>query len=165
MFKIGDYVVHSGHGVCLIVDKIFDSNLHKDFYKLQTIHNNMSIKMPCDKANSLLRSILSKEDLAKIMNEAILLSDEYIKDNKERKNKFQTLIMSNDINDTILLLKSLYHLSDDKKKEKKTLGSFDTQFLQQAERKLFNEVAIAIGISSLEAKDYVYEHLKVTKVI
>ena len=53
----------------------------------------------------------------------------------------------------------LYTIADEKKKEKKVLGSFDTQFLQQAERKLFNEVAIACSMSKQEAEEYIQKKL------
>ena len=81
-------------------------------------------------------------------------------DNKERKNEFQELITSNNVNDTIQLLRYLYNLANDKKKEKKSLGSFDSQFLQQAERKLFNELAISANISKEEAHNYIINALK-----
>ncbi len=164
MFVIGDYVMHNGHGLCVILDLIHNETLDNDFYKLQTIHNKMSIMMPCDKATQFLRPILSKQSLIKAMNDSVILSNEYVKDNKERKIIFQQLITSNDIVDTIRLLKMLYHLSDDKKIEKKTLGSFDTQFLQQAEKKLFNETAVVMNMTIEDAKNYIYERLKAQPV-
>ncbi|MDE6584018.1 MAG: hypothetical protein K2K15_01325, partial [Anaeroplasmataceae bacterium] len=92
------------------------------------------------------------------------LSSDYVKDNKERRMIFQQLIISNDIKDTLHLLKMLYRISEDKKLEKKTLGSFDTQFLQQAERKLFNEVEIATGMNKSEVQALIYNHLKANYV-
>lgn len=160
MFKIGDYVVHSGHGVCSIIDKYTNPTFNKDFYKLETIHNKMTIMMPLDKADAFLRPVIEKNELLQIINASVEISDEYPKDNKERKNEFQILVTSNNINDTIKLLKCLYKLNDDKKKEKKTLGSFDTQFLQQAERKLFNEIAISAKMTKEEAHMYLSERLK-----
>ncbi|MDE5715941.1 MAG: hypothetical protein K2I42_07430 [Anaeroplasmataceae bacterium] len=164
MFVIGDYVMHNGHGLCIILDQIHNDSLNNDFYKLQTIHNKMSIMMPCDKANSFLRPILTKQNLTKAISDSVVLSSEYMKDNKERKIKFQQLITSNNITDTIQLLKMLYHLIEDKKLEKKTLGSFDTQFLQQAEKKLFNETAIVLNMNLEDAKNYIYERLKAQPV-
>ena len=160
MYKIGDYVVHNGHGVCTILDETFNQTLNKEFLKLETIHNKMSIMMPKDKINDFLRPILSKEEIIKYINEGSNYSNEYNKDNKERKNEFQELITSNNIADTVKLLRFLYQLSIDKKKEKKTLGSFDSQFLQQAERKLFNELAISADISKEEAHLYIINFLK-----
>ena len=160
MYKIGDYVVHNGHGVCTILDETFNETMNKSFFKLETIHNKMSIMMPKDKTDAFLRPILSKDEIIKAINEGINYSKEYNKDNKERKNEFQELVTSNNINDTIKLLRFLYQLSIDKKKEKKTLGSFDSQFLQQAERKLFNELAISANISKEEAHLYIINVLK-----
>lgn len=160
MFKIGDFVVHNGHGVCTIIDETFNSTMNKTFLKLETVHNKMSIMMPKDKMNDFLRPILSKDVLVKSINDGANISNEYNKDNKERKNEFQELITSNDVNDTIKLLRFLYNISNDKKKEKKSLGSFDSQFLQQAERKLFNELAISANISKEEAHNYIINVLK-----
>lgn len=165
MYKSGDYVVHNGHGVCLIIEKIHNENLNKDFYKLETIHNKMSIMMPMDKVEDFLRPILTKVEMTEALNNSFLVSSEYIKDNKERKIHFQNLVLSKDINDTIKLLKELYHLAEEKKKEKKSLGSFDSQFLQQAERKLFNEIAITMDITSMEARTYFYSHFEVKQLV
>ena len=160
MYKIGDYVVHNGHGVCTILDESFNQTMNKTFLKLETVHNKMSIMMPKDKTDLFLRPILSKEEIIKAINEGSTYSKDYNKDNKERKNEFQELVTSNKIADTIQLLRFLYQLASDKKKEKKSLGSFDSQFLQQAERKLFNELAISANISKEEAHTFIINILK-----
>ena len=103
---------------------------------------------------------INQMNIIKHINEGSNLSNEYNKDNKERKNEFQELVTSNNVIDTIQLLRYLYQLAIDKKKEKKSLGSFDSQFLQQAERKLFNELAIAANISKEEAHNYIINILK-----
>lgn len=157
MYQKGDYVVHSGHGLCSVLEVNLDA---QGFYRLETFHNKMLIMMPLDKAPLFLRPILSRTEVLKALNDSVLLSEEYIKDNKERKVQFQQLVTSNNIMDTIHLLKMLYHITEDRKLDKKTLGSFDTQFLQQAERKLFNEVAVATGITKDEAQSVIYERLK-----
>lgn len=156
MFEIGDYVVHNGHGLCSITE----IQKEKNIYRLETYHNKMSIMMPIDKASTFLRPILSKNDMNKALNDSVLLSNEYNKDNKERRIYFQQLITSNDIMDTLLLLKMIYKIIEDRRLEKKVLGSFDTQFLQQAEKKLIYEVAVSIGISKDEALNLIYERLK-----
>ncbi len=160
MFKVGDYVVHNGHGLCTILEV----HVEDAYYKLETYYNKMLIKMPLEKASCFLRPILDKTQILKALNDSLLLSDQYTKDNKERKLLFQQLVISNNIMDTIHLLKMLYHIAEDKKAEKKTLGSFDTQFLQQAERKLYNEVAVALKITKDEAHSLVLERLKTEPV-
>ena len=110
MYKIGDYVVHNGHGVCTILDESFNQTMNKTFLKLETIHNKMSIMMPKDKTDVFLRPVLSKEEIIKEINEGANYSKEYNQDNKERKNEFQELITSNNVADTIKLLRFLYSL-------------------------------------------------------
>lgn len=158
MYKIGDFVVHNGHGLCSITSITNDAD--KQFYHLETYYNKMSIMMPLEKAPLYLRPMLGKTEILKAIEDSVLLSSDYVKDNKERKLIFQQLVISNDINDTLHLIKMLYHIAEDKRQEKKTLGSFDTQFLQQAERKLFNEVEVSTGLSKPEAQSLVYNHLK-----
>ena len=72
MFEIGDYVVHNGHGLCTILEvHLEDEN---SFYKLETYHNKMLIKMPLEKANAFLRPMLNKSMIQKALNDALLLS-------------------------------------------------------------------------------------------
>lgn len=160
MLTVGNYIVHSGHGVCTIVDKKYNENMNKHFFYLKTISNNMSIMIPEDKVNDFLRPILSKDECLRIVEEASSLEINYKKDNKERKNQFQILISSNNLMDTLHLLKNLYALSEEKKKEKKTLGSFDTQFFQQAYRKVTDEISIVLGITKLSADEFITSKLK-----
>lgn len=164
MYKIGEYVVHNGHGVCTIIEQTYNENLKMGFYKLESIYNKMTIMMPFDKADLFLRPILQKAELMKLINDAVAISGDYNKDNKERRNEFQVLVSSNNILDTMKLLKMIYHLAADKKTEKKTLGSFDTQFLQQAEKKLLNEVAMTMGITKDDANVLIHERLKTTSL-
>lgn len=158
MYEVGKYVVHNGHGVCKI-NAIIEANPNENFYNLIAISNNMSIKMSCDKAANFLRPILTYDNLTKILDNAYLLSSKYIKDNKERKNQFQKLISSNDINDSLTLLKMICNLAYDKKNEKKTLGTIDTHFLQQVERKLIFEIAIVYDLKPLDSKKLIYEKI------
>ena len=160
MLNIGNYIVHSGHGVCTIVDKKYNENMHKNFYYLKTVSNNMSIMIPEDKTNDFLRPILTKEECKNIIDTASSLNIDYKKDNKERKAQFQILISSNKLIDTLHLLKNLYALSEEKRKEKKSLGSFDTQFFQQAYRKAVDEVAIVLEISKSSADELITSKLK-----
>lgn len=160
MLNIGEYIVHSGHGVCTIVDKKFNENFNKHFFYLKTVSNNMSIMIPEDKVETFLRPILAKDECENIINQASTLEIDYIKDNKERKNQFQVLVSSNKFIDTLHLLKNLFALSEEKKKEKKTLGSFDTQFFQQAYRKAIDEIAIVLEISKLQADELITTKLK-----
>lgn len=159
MYNIGDFVVHSGHGVCRITEKEFKENFNKYFYRLETVSNRMSIMIPDDKAEILLRPLMEKMECQYLLEHLNDVSPAYAKDNKERKNQFHDLIASNNLKDTLHLFKCLYSLIEDKKKEKKTLGSFDTQFLQQTQRKLFDEISIALQISRTQAESYLNEKL------
>ena len=160
MLEINSYIVHSGHGVCTIVDKKFNENMNKFFYYLKTVSNNMSIMIPEDKVDTFLRPILSKKECLSILDSVKLLEINFKKDNKERKVQFQSLICSNNLLDTLLLLKNLYFLSEEKKKEKKTLGSFDSQYYQQAYRKVIDEIIIVLDISKSKADEILFEKLK-----
>ncbi|HIT49732.1 MAG TPA: hypothetical protein IAD46_01765, partial [Candidatus Pelethenecus faecipullorum] len=88
----------------------------------------------------------------------------YSKDNKERRNQFQTLLSSNRLQDTLLLLKSLYSLADEKKKERKMLGSFDSQFFQQALKKASEELMFSMNLSKTEALELLEKTLKIQPV-
>lgn len=160
MMVIGNYIVHSGHGVCTIVDKKYNESMNKNFFYLKTISNNMSIMIPEDKVDGFLRPILTKDECLSILDSTANLEINYKKDNKERKNQFQYLITSNNLIDTLHLLKNLYALSEEKKKEKKTLGSFDTQFFQQAYRKATDEISIVLEISKSAADELITSKLK-----
>ena len=160
MMVIGNYIVHSGHGVCTIVYKKYNESMNKNFFYLKTVSNNMSIMIPEDKVDGFLRPILTKDECLSIIDSTTNLEINYKKDNKERKNQFQYLITSNNLIDTLHLLKNLYALSEEKKKEKKTLGSFDTQFFQQAYRKATDEISIVLEISKSAADELITSKLK-----
>lgn len=160
MFKIGDYVVHSGHGVCIIVEKKYNENFNKYFFNLKTVSNNLSIMVPEEKLESLLRPILLKNSCLEIIESSINKNISYSKDNKIRKNEFQKLASSNSLDDTLYLLKCIYHLIEERKKEKKIIGSVDSNFFQQANKKAIDEISIVLEMSKLETENFLYERLK-----
>ena len=164
MYWIGDIVVHSGHGVCRITDKKTNPEMNKDFFQLKTVSNQLTIMIPEDKVDEFLRPVISKDFFLQNLDLTKGKAINYSKDNKERRNQFQTLLSSNRLQDTLLLLKSLYSLADEKKKERKMLGSFDSQFFQQALKKASEELMFSMNLSKTEALELLEKTLKIQPV-
>ncbi len=150
---VGDYVVHSGYGVCSVVEKKLNQQLNKYFFLLKTTSTNLSIMIPEEKIDLFLRPVTDKKTCLSVFEQSKTKCIEYSKDNKIRKTQFQSLVDANTFQDSLYLLKCLYALMEEKKKEKKTLGSFDTQFLQQAQRKVLDEMVLVLDLSKVQAEE------------
>src|SRR5881227_3599734 len=71
MFKTGDLIIYSGHGICR-VDDICDktyAGITKTYYVLHPIENNhqLTISTPVDNDKTIMLKLLNKEEAEKIL--------------------------------------------------------------------------------------------------
>lgn len=143
MFSIGEKVVHSPEGVCVIEDiVVMDiNNERKDYYKIQSIQDEHIVVYVsvADKKHSL-RKLKSKEEIE------ILLDTEpeekiFLKQNVQKRAHIQKqAILAGDFEKIIKLIK-LYS----RKKEQDYIAIGDYIWLKKAERFVLSEVTEVMG--------------------
>ncbi len=152
MFDIGDFVVYK-KDVCKIIG--IKEKYYKgiDYFSLEPVFDN-TLKIDVPKNSNLFRRILSKKEVEEIINRIPLIS--YIDMNdKMLENEYKRLLHEGGYDGLIKIIKTTYLRNNDRINSKKKISEKDETYFNLAEKYLYNEFAVSLGISSKEAKEYV----------
>lgn len=152
MFNIGDFVVYK-RDVCMIVG--IKEKYHKglDYYSLEPVFDD-TLKIDVPKTSNLLRSVLSKKEVEDIIDR--IPSIEYIDVNdKMLENEYKKLLHDSSYEGLIKIIKTTYVRNNDRINSKRKISEKDDMYFNLAEKYLYNEFAVSLGISPEEAKEYV----------
>lgn len=160
MFKVNDYIMYGMTGVCKILDisnEKFINNEHRKYYVLSPIYYDKTIiKVPVDNNKIQMRKIISKENVALLINDIPDMEALWIDDEKKRNQQFKTMLKSGQCEDLIKLIKSInFNKEYTKSLGKKTYQS-DNDIMKEAERLLNEEFAIILNISPSEVNSYIF---------
>lgn len=163
MFKVNDYIMYGLTGVCQVVDitkESFIDNLQKEYYVLKYIYdNNTIIKIPTDNEKISMRKLLSKEDIATLINSMPNSETIWIDNDRQRNEEFKSILKTGDIENLVKLIRSIYLDKEYKQSIGKKLYKVDDEIMQTAERLLNEEFATILNISPDEVSTYISTHV------
>lgn len=161
MFKVNDYVVYGLTGVCQITDIAKDDcNGETEYYVLNPVYNdNMTIKVPVNNPNILMRSISTKDDVLSLIAMMPDLHTVWIDDDKQRVNNYKAALKTGKTEEWARIIKTLYLEKEAKFVDGKKLRKTDEDILITAEKYLNEEFAVALNISPDEVVEYILEHI------
>ncbi len=157
-YQTGNYVVYNGAEICRIgetVKKCFDGVNENKYYKLYPNDSKSTYYVPADKIESSVRSVLTKEQLSKLINELSDSSTEWISDRSERKDAFSDAIKKGDYRRIFSLMNGIYMEKNNSEKKGKQLLNYDKRNFELAKKIFQSEVAIAFEISPDEAEELI----------
>lgn len=150
MFKIGEAVVYK-KDVCRIKEiKEKDNN---EYYVLNPIDDD-SLTITVSVDNDSLRNIISKEEAEKIIL-SIPNIDIIETNDKLIETEYKKLLYSGSHYDLIKVIKTTYTRNDLRKKSGKKIGDKDRDYFYKAEKYLYNELSLSLGMSFEECKNYI----------
>lgn len=160
MFNIGDFVVYK-KDVCKIVDIKEKYYKNIDYFSLEPVFDN-TLKIDVPKDSSFLRDIISKNEVEKIIDR-IPSIDMITTNEKLLENEYKRLLHEEGYDGLIKIIKTTYLRNSDRINKNKKISEKDEIYFNLAEKYLYNEFAVSLGVTPDEAKDYVIE--KVNKNI
>ena len=165
MFKIGDTVVCS-NGVCRI-EKIGPlagmgkSVAKRSYYTLRPCFDDAAtIYVPVDGDDDALRFALGREEVSKLMDEIGDLEQINILDEKKREAEYKNAVNSKDPRKLIRIIKTMYYRRKARIESGKKSTAIDERYFRIAENRLYEEVALALGIDREEVKDYIRQYIE-----
>lgn len=155
MYKVNDIVVYR-RDVCKVIGKHRSDFTGEMCYILVPYgQQDGSIKMQVPVANKAghLRDLITREQIQELIREA-----PYIEklENKpaNMKSQYAALLKGDDIADLIRIIKTSYGRNQARLEQHKKLASIDDEYLQKAEKYLYEEIAAALGMSYEDSKAY-----------
>lgn len=154
MFDVGETVIHKRE-ICKVVGLIKNFRDDKDFYKLRVLDGSgVTIYLPFENASSVLRMPMTKLEAQKLIEKIphIPLID-LPKLNVAQE--YKTLIDSGNHDDLVRVIKTCYTRCEQNEEAHKKAGENDKIYFRLAERILYSELALALGMTFDQTRDYV----------
>lgn len=164
MFKIGEYVTYGNNGVCQIKD-ITTLNMGgvdklRNYYILKPVYMESStVYVPVDAPKLSMRRVLSKEEAATLLDSIPQVETLTIKNEKEVEHQYKECMQSNDCEEWMKLLKTLYFRKKRRLEKGHKETAVDSRYYKLAEENLCGELAVVLGKSKREVEDVVISKL------
>ncbi len=149
MFKQGEPIIYSYYGVCYI-DEIREAIVEKEkklFYIMHPINEKSRIITPVDNDKVQMRAIMSSEEANKVLNSVSMDNALRISDRKKRDQTYTKLLKEGDPMQLIQIINALNIEGQEKKAVGKNMSTTDKRILDRAEKLLYPELSLALGVA------------------
>ncbi|HPO77991.1 MAG TPA: CarD family transcriptional regulator [Thermoclostridium caenicola] len=161
MFQIDDCVIYNAMGVYKVVDIRREQDIsgsETQYYILKPVYgNNLTIKTPVDNNKTLMRKVLSKEEVLSPIESMHEQETIWIDNDRQRKEMFKAVLKTGDSRNWVKLIKTIHMKEQEKKAIGKKLTKADEEIMKIAEKNLYEEFAVALSIPPEEVSSYIME--------
>lgn len=158
-FQVGNYVVHSSQGVCLVKDRVFNSfasGSEKEYYVLAPLHDQRNTRyIPVEAAHKSLRDIMSKDQMMNCIKNLPNVIGEINLSKNAKKMFIEQANRSMDTIDKIRLMKTMYLIKEECEKKGKSMSYADEMVLREVENFFFGEISIVMDIPMDEVLSFI----------
>ena len=162
MYNIGDMVVYGLGGVMKIVDvrDIEVGDTARSYYVLRELsgYSASETLIPVDNAELVaqMRPLLTKDEIAEVIRAARVAPDpEWIADNRRRAEHFKSILLSGDRVALLLMIRSIVDAGRRRADEGKKNFLSDENAMKKAEKLLYSEISIVLGIDESAVPAYI----------
>lgn len=160
MYKVNEYVVYK-KDVCKIKEIRNNKMNGIDYYILVPIDDeSLIIDVPVENRMGYLRSIISKEEANKLINNIPNIEPLKNIDDKYVEKTYKDLLYNGTHEDLIKIIKTTYLRNNDRKINNKKLSEKDNDYFTKAEKYLYNEISISLNMSFDETKNYIIKKVQ-----
>ena len=161
MFQPGDLVVYGTTGVCR-VEEITKPNLtgadrNRSYYLLKPLYQDGVIYTPAEGGKVPMRPVISAGEAEALIDLIPSIQAEACRAPtlQALAQHYQSAVRSHDCRDLGELMMSIYAKQKQAEAQKRRLGMVDERYMKQAERLLYGELSIALGIPFEEVQPYI----------
>ena len=156
MKKIGEFIVYK-RDVCEIIDIKEKYLRDTDYYILAPVLDK-SLRMQVPVNSTLFRELISSNDVEELISKipnipVIEVDDRFL------EAEYKNLLYHGTHENLIEIIKTAYLRNQSRLENKKRIGEKDMFYFNKAEEYLYHEIAIILGISLEDTKNYIIENL------
>ena len=162
MFGIGDFVICGNKGVCE-VENITTLNIsgvdkEREYYILKPLYmSGSTVYLPVDSPKESMRKVLRREEAEKLIRAIPEIPLLVITNDKLSEQAYKDCIKTNDCEDLVKLIKTIYTRKQKRLKAGRKVTAVDAKYFHMAEENLYGELAVALNISRKEVEGYIVE--------
>lgn len=160
MFNVGDYIIYGSSGVCQVtsIGKLSISDDDKLYYTLVPVYSKAStVYTPIDNEKVVMRSVITKEEAEKLVDEINMIETIWVDDEKKREETYKKALRTNECTEWVKIIRTSYLRIQDRKSNGKKVISSDEKYLKAAEEYLYGELSIALGMDKEKVHQYIAE--------
>lgn len=155
MFKIDSKVVYK-RNVCVVKDIKFNKFSNKECYELVPIDDeSLKITVPVDLGDVEIRGIISKEEVEKIISSIPSIDAISSINDKNIEQEYKKCLDEPNHANLIKVIKTTYLRNKIRIDSKKKISDKDDMYFKMAEKLLYTEFSLALGMSFDDTKEYV----------
>ncbi len=164
MFKIGDYVAHYKAGVCEVTNigklDMSCSDKNKEYYTLKPLYDQAgTLYTPVSNEKNQIREVLKEDEAKNLIEEIPQIDIIGVADEKRREVFYKEALLKNDCKEWIAIIKTSYLRKMKRLASGKKSINVDEKYLAIAEKFLYGELAVALGMKKEEVKNYIAKQI------
>ena len=145
-YKVGDRVVHAREGLSTITN--ITTMMDREYYVVVADKGEReNIYVLKERTENIIRPIMSLEEGMKVVDYMKTVKAEFISNTKQRRDQYRKRLLSGNVLDLAYLSRQLYFFNYyNSIGQVVKLGPTDLQMLKDAEKVLFDELALSFNV-------------------
>ncbi len=147
MFNIGDLIIYSGHGICLI-DEICDKSIlgvTRKYYVLHPVQDTkLTISTPVDNDTVVMHAIINKHEAEEILESFKRPGIEWIEKSSQRPQIYYEIVNEGNRKEISKIVNTLMRKKHEIELSGKKFHEYDRKLLNSVSNILFAELAISL---------------------
>ena len=171
MFQVGDYVICSNKGVCVIenitVLNISGVEKEKQYYILKPLYSaGSTVYVPVDsQKDHMMRKVLERTEAERLIGTIPEIPLLVITNDKMTEQMYKDCMKSNDCEELVKLIKTIHQRKLKRIQAGRKVTAVDAKYFHLAEENLYGELAVALDISREEVGGYIEAAINGTKAL
>lgn len=152
MFEVGEYLVYR-KDVCQ-VKEILEKEGIKYYQLVPMSDDSLKIEIPVENKDNVLRKLISKEEIDLLIKK---MPNIKLIDCNDRmiELEYRNLLATGNKEDIIKVIKTAYLRNKARLDNKKKISEKDMNYLEKAEKLLYNEFSIVLNLSIDATREYI----------
>ena len=165
MFQVNDVVIYGHHGVCEITKigklKMPMADQERMYYTLRPVyHKESAVYAPVENRRIVMRPVITKDAANDLIAKIPQIETVWIINEKAREVQFKESLQTCDCVELVKMIKTLYVRKQQRIVNGKKVTVVDEKYFRQAEDKLYEELAFALGMEKSKVSQYISTHMK-----
>ena len=167
MYQTGDLIMYSNTGVCRVEEIGKPAGIRGDdtlYYKLSPVYDTEVIYTPVD-TKAFMRPVMSREQAENLIDRIPQIPETLSDSNdiKQRNERYRACLNTHKNDDLVRLIKSVYIKNKRAGKAGRQMGQIDQQYMKRAEKLLYGELAVALGMQFDQIQPYIKRRVAALK--
>jgi CarD family transcriptional regulator len=111
------------------------------------------MQVPVSNKGGHLRDLATKDEIYQLIRDTPDI-ETLVNKPANMKSQYANLLKSDKLSDLVCIIKTSYGRNKSRIEQHKKLASVDDEYLQRAEKYLFDEISVSLGMTYDEARDF-----------